>query len=76
MYSLTVKYRVSEPITAQIEVRMEDGTLIKQEKVRLMATAAGKWNYLTTSTGTMINAGRYTVKFVCKECKVDELQVQ
>ena len=76
MYSLTVKYRVSEPITAQIEVRMEDGTLIKQEKVRLMATAAGKWNYLTTSTGTMINAGKYTVKFVCKECKVGELQVQ
>lgn len=76
MYSLTVKYRVPAPVMGKLEVRMEDGTLIKEEEVRLPATAAGKWNYFTTSTGTMINAGKYRVKFVCKECKVDELQVQ
>jgi len=76
MYSLTVRYRVSAPVMGKLEVRMEDGTLIKEEEVRLLATAAGKWNYFTTSTGTMINAGKYRVKFVCKECKVDELQVQ
>jgi len=76
MYSLTVKYRVSGPVRGKMEVRMEDGTLIKEEEVKLLATPAGKWNYFTTTTGTMINAGKYTVKLMCKECKVDELQVQ
>ncbi|MBS1605919.1 MAG: DUF4982 domain-containing protein [Bacteroidetes bacterium] len=76
MYSLTVKYRVAAPAIGKFGIRMEDGTLIKEEEVRLPATAAGKWNYFTTSTGTMINAGKYVVKFVCAACTVDELQVQ
>jgi len=79
-YSLTVKYRwLGSPATATLEVRMSDGTLIKSEPVTLATTLPGKWNYITTTTGTMINAGRYIVRLMVhaeKEFRVSELQVQ
>jgi beta-galactosidase len=81
VYSLTVKYRylpVHEGV-GKLEVRMPDGTLIKEESVRLLPTPANKWNYITTSTGTMINAGHYKVMLITgtgEGFKVDELQVQ
>jgi hypothetical protein len=79
-YSLTVKYRwLGSSTTATLEVRMLDGTLIKTEPVTLATTLPAKWNYITTTTGTMINAGRYTVRLIVhaqKEFRVGELQVQ
>jgi beta-galactosidase len=79
-YSLTVKYRwLGSPATAIWEVRMLDGTLIKTEPVTFATTLPAKWNYITTTTGTMINAGRYTVRLIVhaeKEFRVSELQVQ
>lgn len=79
-YSLTVKYRwLDPPTTATLEVRLQDGTLIKSEPVGLATTLPAKWNYITTTTGTMINAGRYTVRLIAptqKEFRVSELQVQ
>jgi hypothetical protein len=80
-YSLTVKYRYL-PVaagTGKIEVRMEDGTLIKEGPVPFLTTPATKWNYFTTSTGTMINAGHYKVRLIAPSgegFRVDELQVQ
>jgi beta-galactosidase len=80
-YSLTVKYRCLSPTagTGSLEIRLENGTLIKKEPVLLATTPATKWNYINSSTGTMINAGHYTVRLITtlKEgLKVDELQVQ
>ncbi len=79
-YSLTVKYRwLGSPTNATWEIRMVDGTLIKKEPVALATTLPAKWNYITTTTGTMINAGRYTVRLIVhaeKEFRVSELQVQ
>jgi len=80
-YSLTVKYRYLPAVTGEgnLEVRMEDGTLIKEETVRLLTTLPKKWNYITTSTGTMINAGHYKVRLIAgtgEGFTVDELQVQ
>lgn len=79
-YSLAVKYRwLGSPATATLEVRLLDGTLIKSEPVTLATTLPAKWNYITTTTGTMINAGRYTVRLIVhaeKEFRVSELQVQ
>lgn len=80
-YSLAVKYRYL-PVTpghGKLEVRMEDGTLIRQEAVTFLPTLPAKWNYLDSSTGTMINAGRYTVRLIAPASDgfhVDELQVQ
>ena len=79
-YSLTVKYRWTKaPVTARLELSMEDGTLIHAGTVTLQTTAPGKWNYLNTTTGTMINAGRYTIRLFVpsrEALRVDELQVQ
>jgi beta-galactosidase len=80
-YSLTIKYRYL-PATAEVgrlEVRMEDGTLIKEEPVSFMTTPATKWNYINSTTGTMINAGHYKIRLIAHPqdgLRVDELQVQ
>ena len=80
-YSLTIKYRYL-PATAgagRLEVRMEDGTLIKEEPVSFMTTPATKWNYINSTTGTMINAGHYKIRLIAhpqEGLRVDELQVQ
>ncbi|WP_431210829.1 hypothetical protein ACQ86N_33455 [Puia sp. P3] len=42
IYSLTLKYKVSAPVVGKMEVRLEDGTLIREEEVSLASTAAGK----------------------------------
>ena len=79
-YSLTIKYRwLSAATTASLEIRLDDGTLIKKEATTLMTTLPAKWNYITTTTGTMINAGRYTVRLIGparEDLRVAELQVQ
>jgi hypothetical protein len=79
-YALTVKYRWENPdTTATLEVRLPDSTLISRETVHLKTTLPEKWNYIPTTTGTMINAGRYTVTLIVpthENLKIDELQVQ
>ncbi|HET9502725.1 MAG TPA: malectin domain-containing carbohydrate-binding protein, partial [Hymenobacter sp.] len=64
-YSLTFRYAnpLAKPLTAKLTIMGADGKLlIKEENVELLPSKPGKWNYLTTSTGTMINAGSYRVK--------------
>ncbi|HWB93206.1 MAG TPA: malectin domain-containing carbohydrate-binding protein, partial [Puia sp.] len=64
-YSLTVKYRwLSAPTIGRLELSMQDGTLLKSEQVNLAKTLATKWNYINSTTGTMINAGRYKVRLI------------
>jgi len=80
-YSLTIKYRYLPPGTGtgRLEVRMENGILIREEDVVFNNTAPGKSNYFTTSTGGMINAGKYRVRLIARRqegFRVDELQVQ
>ncbi|WP_420146915.1 hypothetical protein, partial [Spirosoma sp.] len=63
-YALTVRYAnpTAKPLLGKLELLLADGTLIKTEAVEFTPTRPGKWNALTTSTGTMINAGNYTVR--------------
>ncbi len=64
-YSLTFRYanQLNKPLTAKLTIIGADGKLlIKEEQVAFVPSKPGKWNYLTTSTGTMINAGSYRVK--------------
>jgi hypothetical protein len=80
-YSLTLKYRWpgKDPVTGKLSISLDNGTLIREETVTFTATQEGKWNYLGTSTGTMINAGHYKIRLAipgAKRLKVDELQVQ
>jgi beta-galactosidase len=80
-YSLTLKYH--NPTVQVQQVKMEfyaiDGTLMRTESLTLSPTKEGKWNYLNTSTGSMVNAGKYLVKFVTADAKglaIDALDVQ
>ena len=80
-YSLQIKYRWlnASAGAGKLEIRMADGTLIKEEPVSFATTLPAKWNYLNTTTGTMINAGRYKVRLIApaqNQFRVDELQVQ
>lgn len=64
-YSVTLKYNSpgEASIKGELSILAADGTLMKKETVILLATRAGKWNYITTSTGSMINAGNYSIRF-------------
>lgn len=65
-YSLTVKYAntTDKPMAARLQLVAADGTLMKEENVQLLPSRVGKWNYLATSSGSMINAGTYKVKLI------------
>jgi len=80
-YSLTLKYHnpSEQLLKAKLEFLSADGTLMKTEMVEFAPTKAGKWNYLSTNTGSMINAGTYKLKLIATESKglaVDALDVQ
>ncbi|MGN7990366.1 malectin domain-containing carbohydrate-binding protein [Pedobacter sp. 22226] len=80
-YSLTIKYHnpFSQPLKARLEFLSADGTLMKTEIAEFAPTKEGKWNYLSTNTGSMINAGSYKVRLIATETKglaVDALDVQ
>lgn len=81
-YSLTVKYHnpFERPLKGKIEVLTMDGTVLKAgESVSFDPTKKGKWNYFTTNTGTMINAGSYRVRLVAEDAaglSIDALDVQ
>ncbi|MDQ0966071.1 beta-galactosidase [Flavobacterium sp. W4I14] len=80
-YSLTLKYHnpSEQLLKAKLEFLSADGTLMKTEMVEFAPTKTGKWNYLSTNTGSMINAGTYKLKLIATETKglaVDALDVQ
>ncbi|HEY4209065.1 MAG TPA: malectin domain-containing carbohydrate-binding protein [Puia sp.] len=79
-YSLTLKYRWRgvSPLMGRLTISLENGTVIREEDLRFTTTPEGKWGYLTTSTGGMVNAGKYKIRLVAPsgDFKVDELQVQ
>lgn len=82
VYSLTVKYHnpFQKILKAKIEVLAEDGTLMKTvEAFEMNPTREGKWNYFTTNTGTMINAGTYKVRIISEDAEgvsIDAVDVQ
>jgi beta-galactosidase len=81
MYSLTISYNNpnANTINGTLEIFSEDGTLLKKEDVEFKATRPGKSNYISTTTGTMINAGKYTVQLRAKDAKglsINSLDVQ
>lgn len=81
-YSLTLKYHnpFSRMLSARIEVLALDGTVMKKpELLQLSPTKEGKWNYINTDTGTMINAGTYIVHILAEDAtglSIDALEVQ
>ncbi|MGF1926013.1 MAG: malectin domain-containing carbohydrate-binding protein, partial [Bacteroidia bacterium] len=80
-YSLTLKYHnpFQTDLKGQLAFLAADGTLMKTEEATFVPTKEGKWNYLATNTGTMINAGTYKVRLIAVDAKglfMDALDVQ
>jgi hypothetical protein len=81
MYSLTISYNNpnAKTINGTLEIFSADGTLLKKEDVEFKATRPGKSNYISTTTGTMINAGKYSIQLRAKDASglsINSLDVQ
>ncbi|ALJ01732.1 glycoside hydrolase (plasmid) [Rufibacter tibetensis] len=81
IYALEVRYHnpLKKTFTGKLEVFAADGTLMKEEPVEFTSTRTGKWNYLNSTTGSMINAGQYTIRLTSTEAEnlsVYDLAVQ
>jgi beta-galactosidase len=71
MYSLTVSYnnQKTEPVKGKLQLLSSNGSLIKEEEIVFTPTKQGKSNYITTNTGTMINAGNYKLRLSSKDAE-------
>ena len=81
MYSLQVSYHNphASNIGGKLQLLSADGTLMKEEEIIFTPTREGKSNYINTTTGTMINAGKYTLRLTSKDAQglsINALDVQ
>jgi beta-galactosidase len=71
VYSITIRYSYigTETRKGQWQLIQADGTVMKTEAIEFTNTREGKWNYFTTTTGSMINAGKYTVRITATDAE-------
>jgi beta-galactosidase len=71
VYSITFRYSNTgtETRKGQWQLIQADGTVMKTEAIEFTNTRDGKWNYFTTTTGSMINAGKYTVRITATDAE-------
>jgi hypothetical protein len=69
MYSITFRYFSAAAKKAQWQLLAADGTVMKTEPIEFATTRPGKWNYFATTTGSMINAGKYTVRIIAEDAE-------
>ncbi|MBO9204043.1 MULTISPECIES: malectin domain-containing carbohydrate-binding protein [Niastella] len=71
VYSITFRYY--NPSTAIRKATWQliqaDGTVLKTEAMEFTNAREGKWNYFTTTSGSMINAGKYTVRITATDAE-------
>jgi len=69
IYSLNIRYAnpADKSLSGSLQIIMADGTVIKNEKITFTNSKPGKWNFITTNTGSMINAGNYTVRIIADD---------
>ncbi|RYZ28270.1 MAG: hypothetical protein EOO10_10120 [Chitinophagaceae bacterium] len=69
IYSMTVSYNNPHEtiLKGKLQLLSADGTLMKEETVQFTPTRVGKSNYITTNTGSMINAGHYKVRLTAPD---------
>jgi beta-galactosidase len=81
IYSLTISYNNPKAniIKGKLEFFAADGTKMKEEDVEFTPTKPGKTNYISTTTGSMINAGTYKVRLTSEDAEgvnINSLDVQ
>ncbi|MFT4095082.1 MAG: malectin domain-containing carbohydrate-binding protein [Niabella sp.] len=68
VYSITVKYNnpLQTDRTGSVQLYDTRNNRMLEAPVTFKLTGAGKWNYATVNTGSMINAGHYQVRLLTK----------
>ncbi|MCS3798749.1 malectin domain-containing carbohydrate-binding protein [Niastella sp. OAS944] len=71
VYSITFRYSNTgtETRKGQWQLIQADGTVMKAEAIEFTNTRDGKWNYVTTTTGSMINAGKYIIRITATDAE-------
>jgi beta-galactosidase len=71
MYSLTLRYAdtTGSKKSLLMEIIDASGIILKKESLSLAVTPPGKWGYVTTDTGGMINAGYYTIRLTATDAE-------
>jgi hypothetical protein len=70
IYSITVKYYYpADTVRGKMQVIGYGNTVLSEQSVNFTQTKAGKWNQFTINTGSMINAGNYTVKLTIENAE-------
>jgi hypothetical protein len=71
VYSITFRYYNPSVETkkATWQLIAADGTVMKTEPMEFTNTREGKWNYFTTTSGSMINAGKYVVRITAVDAE-------
>ncbi|MEP7142059.1 MAG: hypothetical protein ABI707_04270 [Ferruginibacter sp.] len=71
IYSLTFRYAntTGKDVVTNMELIMADGIMLKKETLAFSQSKTGKWNYVATTTGTMINAGNYIIRLTAENAK-------
>ncbi len=71
IYSITMKYYYGKTgsIKAKLQLIGAGNSMMMEEPVNFTFTREGKWNQFTINTGSMINAGNYTVKLIVENAR-------
>jgi hypothetical protein len=71
VYSITIRYTnpSTETKKGSWQLIAADGTVMKTEAIEFTNSREGKWNYFTTTSGSMINAGKYTVRITATDAE-------
>jgi beta-galactosidase len=71
VYSITIRYTnpSTEAKKGSWQLIAADGTVMKTEAIEFTNSREGKWNYFTTTSGSMINAGKYTVRIIAENAE-------
>lgn len=71
IYSIAVKYYYpyEKEIKGKLQLIGTGSTMMLDIPVSFTFTRSGKWNQFTVNTGTMINAGHYTVKLMMDDAE-------
>jgi hypothetical protein len=71
IYSLTVKYFSGneKAVKGKLQLIGAGNSMIPDQDISFTFTRDGKWNQFTTNTGTMINAGNYTLRLILENAK-------
>ncbi len=69
IYSLNIRYAnpSDKILSGTLQIIMADGTIIKNEKITFTPSNKGKWNYISTNTNSMVNAGNYVVRIIAAD---------